>query len=590
MAIDNKIIAGYLKDFKEDFEISESNDDIAFEKFANYCIISRVHPEAFTADIERLDDLNIGGGEDTGIDGLAIIVNEHLVVSIEEIEDLKKHHKRLDVRFIFIQSKTSPEFKAEKVATFIFGVKDFFREQPSIRYNDNIKLLRELKDYIYENSIDMDTKPLCQLYYVTLGKWTSDTNVVGRASSEKAELERLDIFSSVDFIPIDADNLASIYRELKNKVTKEIQFDKHTAMPAISGVQEAYIGILPIKEYIKLISGSDGKMQRNLFYDNVRDFLGLNSVNSEIATTVKDRTQQNKFAILNNGVTIVAKSIHKVGNAFKIKEFQIVNGCQTSHVLYLHKDLIEGSDAYIPVKLIVTDDYEVANQITYATNRQSEVKVEAFASLDPYHRKLEEFYNSFPRENRVYYERRARQYDNVVPKIPQAKIITLPAQINSFMAIFLNEPHSTHRYYGELLKAYQGKLFQEKHNPFMYYLSGYALYLIDSMFKSNPPKLDVGKRRLKYHILLAFRIIKGGFRYPSFEGNDMSKYCDALYQILLNENNARAAFTEAIDAVEVAIRSYQRKYGFSTRNLDRTKNFTYEVIEAAKERQPRRQK
>jgi hypothetical protein len=590
MAIDNKIIAGYLKDFKEDFEISENNDDIAFEKFANYCIISRIHPEAFTADIEKLDDLNIGGGEDTGIDGLAIIVNEHLVASIEEIEDLKKYHKRLDVRFIFIQSKTSPEFKAEKVATFIFGVKDFFREQPSIRYNENIKLLRELKDYIYENSIEMDTKPLCQLHYVTLGKWVSDTNVVGRATSEKAELERLDIFSSVDFIPVDADNLASIYRELKNKVTKEIQFDKHTAMPAISGVQEAYIGILPVKEYIKLISGSDGKMQRNLFYDNVRDFLGLNSVNSEIAKTVKDRAQQNKFAILNNGVTIVAKSIHKVGNAFKIKEFQIVNGCQTSHVLYLHKDLIEGSEAFIPVKLIITDDYEVANQITYATNRQSEVKVEAFASLDPYHRKLEEFYNSFPRDNRVYYERRARQYDNLIPKIPQAKIITLPAQINSFMAIFLNEPHSTHRYYGELLKAYQGKLFQEKHNPFMYYIGGYALYQLDSMFKSNPPKLDTSKRRLKYHVLLAFRIIKCGFRYPSFEGNEMTKYCEAIHQTLLNENNAKTAFSEAIDVVDIAVRNYQRKFGFSTRNLDRTKNFTYEVIEVAKERQPRYRK
>lgn len=587
MAVDNKIIAGYLKDFKEDFEVNEVNDDLAFEKFANYCIISRVHPEAFTTDFEKLDYLNIGGGEDTGIDGLAIIVNEHLVSSIEEIEDLMKYHKRFDVRFVFIQSKTSPEFKAEKVATFIFGVKDFFREEPSIRYNENIKIYRELKDYIYDHSIDMDVKPICQMYYVSLGKWTSDQNVLGRATSEKAELERQDIFSTVEFIPVDADSLANVYKELKNKVTKEIQFDKHTAMPKINGVQEAYIGILPVKEYIALISGSDGKMQRNLFYDNVRDYLGLNSVNTEIAKTVRDSKQQDKFAILNNGVTIVAKSIHKVGTSFKIKEFQIVNGCQTSHVLHINKEFIDKSDAFIPIKLIVTDDYEVANQITYATNRQSEVKVEAFASLDPYHRKLEEFYNSFPKESRVYYERRARQYDNVSPKIPQAKIITLPAQINSFLAIFLNEPHSTHRYYGELLKAYQERLFQDKQNAFMYYLSGYALYAIDSMFKFNPAKLDISKRRFKYHLLLAFRIINVGFKYPNFESNEMTKYCEALHKILLNEETAKSAFNQAIDALNEAIRVYQSKYGHSTRNLDRTKNFTYEVIEAAKKKQPR---
>jgi hypothetical protein len=40
-----------------------------------------------------------------GIDGLAIIVNEHLVTNVKEIEDLKNFRKKLDVQFIFIQSK-----------------------------------------------------------------------------------------------------------------------------------------------------------------------------------------------------------------------------------------------------------------------------------------------------------------------------------------------------------------------------------------------------------------------------------------------------------------------------------------------------
>jgi hypothetical protein len=56
--------------------------------------------------------------------------------------------------------------------------------------------------------------------------------------------------------------------------------------------------------------------------------------------------------------------------------------------LFNHKDYLLQSKASIPIKLIVTDDYEVANQITKATNRQTEVKVEAFESLEPYHRKL----------------------------------------------------------------------------------------------------------------------------------------------------------------------------------------------------------
>ena len=91
----------------------------------------------------------------------------------------------------------------------------------------------------------------------------------------------------------------------------------------------------------------------------------------------------------------------------------------------------------------------MANQIIKATNRQTEVKLEAFESLSPFHRTLEEFYASFLTDatKRLYYERRSKQYANT-PVKPTA-IVSLSAQAQSFLGMFLNEPHSTHRYYGE---------------------------------------------------------------------------------------------------------------------------------------------
>lgn len=351
--MDNKIIYAYInQEFKNDFGLEETKEDKLFEMFANYCIISRIHPEAFATDFEKIEELNVGGGEDTGLDGLGIVVNDHLVSSVEEIDGLKNFRKRLDVQFIFIQAKTSPKFEAEKVGTFIFGVKEFFRDKPSIKFNENIKIFRELKEHIYNNSIDIEVKPTCSMYYVTTGKWVEDKNVVGRADSEKAELERLGIFSKVDFIPIDADELGQIYREIKNKVKKQIVFEKRASIPAMKGVREAYIGVLPITEYLNLIEGSDGKIRRNLFYDNVRDFLGSNSVNNEIENTLKSKNDQDKFAILNNGVTIVAKSINPIGDNFTLNDFQIVNGCQTSHVLFDNKEYLTESKASIPISLL----------------------------------------------------------------------------------------------------------------------------------------------------------------------------------------------------------------------------------------------
>ncbi len=68
----------------------------------------------------------------------------------------------------------------------------------------------------------------------------------------------------------------------------------------------------------------------------------------------------------------------------------------------------------MPIKIIVTDNMDVTNDAIKATNWQTEVKKEAFESLSPFHKKLEEFYATFDKEKnqRLYYERRSKQYEN----------------------------------------------------------------------------------------------------------------------------------------------------------------------------------
>ena len=59
--------------------------------------------------------------------------------------------------------------------------------------------------------------------------------------------------------------------------------------------------------------------------------------------------------LLNNGVTIVADSISKTGDTFTIEDYQIVNGCQTSHVLCNFNNAGGPTGPIqIPVKLIVS--------------------------------------------------------------------------------------------------------------------------------------------------------------------------------------------------------------------------------------------
>jgi len=71
----DRILEGYLKDFIKEQNI-ELDAPEAFELFVNHTILSRIHTDPF--DVE---DTSVGGGNDTGLDGVAILVNDHIVTS-----------------------------------------------------------------------------------------------------------------------------------------------------------------------------------------------------------------------------------------------------------------------------------------------------------------------------------------------------------------------------------------------------------------------------------------------------------------------------------------------------------------------------
>ena len=434
------------------------------------------------------------------------------------------------------------------------GVKQFFAKNPTLEPNAEVAAFRDLKEYIYDNCIHMDAPPVCRLFYASTGKWTEDAHLNGIISANVSELRATGLFSDIKFAALDAEKLKAIYRELRNKVERQVLFEKRTVLPKIERVREAYLGILPATEFLKLITDSDGDIQRSLYYDNVRDFQGENPVNHEISATLSSKADSDTFVLLNNGVTIVAKSVTPVGDAFKISDFQIVNGCQTSHVLHLNRNKLT-KQVFVPVKLIVTDDPEVTNSIIKATNRQTEVKVEAFESLAPFHRKLEEFYASFGKgnEKRLYYERRSRQYDST--EIKPKDIISLAAQAKSFMGMFWNEPHSTHRYYGELLEANRGRIFLDSQSPYPYYTSALAFVVVDSLCRTG--HIPSWCRNYKFHITMLLRMEVGGELNPPLSGKKADDYCEKICAVLWDPKKAAALVGEVADRLITKLRMFK---------------------------------
>ncbi len=203
-------------------------------------------------------------------------------------------------------------------------------------------------------------------------------------------------------------------------------------MPEMENVKEAYIGLVPAKTIINLIE-EDSELISSIFYDNVRDFQGFNAINSEIKKTIEDDNLKHAFAVLNNGITIVANQLSQSRDDFEISNYQIINGLQTSRVLLSCKDSID-EDMYVALKLIVTEDENLISKIIRATNRQTAVKEEDLIAYTEFQKNLEDFFKSFDDEDKLYYERRSKQYNGT--EISPRKIVdklTLIKTLGSFL-------------------------------------------------------------------------------------------------------------------------------------------------------------
>ena len=165
----DKLIQGYLKDFIEAHQLTDVAETEAFEHFVNYCIACREHPEN-----TEFESMRIGGTGDLGIDGIAVLVNEHLISSKEDVNFFLRTLRRLDARFLFIQSKTSDAFSVKDIGNFLYGVQTFFKGQTVGTMNAQLRKVHELKEYIYSKTVDMEQAPTCELFYATCGKWTGD--------------------------------------------------------------------------------------------------------------------------------------------------------------------------------------------------------------------------------------------------------------------------------------------------------------------------------------------------------------------------------------------------------------------------------
>lgn len=188
--------------------------------------------------------------------------------------------------------------------------------------------------------------------------------------------------------------------------------------------------------YLAIISGKIladlyGKYGPRLLERNVRAFLQMRgNVNKSIRNTI--RNEPDMFLAYNNGISATAESVeidelpNRIPAIKKIRDFQIVNGGQTTASIYhtYVKDKRDVSSVYVQVKLTVLkndgDFDQIVPKISEYANSQNKINAADFTSNDPFHVQIQKFSRSIwapanrgsQQETQWYYERVRGQYQN----------------------------------------------------------------------------------------------------------------------------------------------------------------------------------
>lgn len=564
------ITKGFLNDFIERKGYSKLKESDQFEYFCNFCVINKEF------DSISFDEKIVSTGNSTqGIDGIGIIVNNKLCSNSSEIKQIMELNRVLTVTFVFIQSKSSSNFNNQQIENFCRWTKNFFNEDATLFTTDEMKNFIEMREFIYSNTRLMkERSPICKLYFCTTGKWVNDLNLVSVIESNKKEIENLDKFENTEIILTDYKELQILYRKTKEPVEATIKFERKVNIPTINEITVAYSGLLPFSEFKKIIIDDTGKM-KSVFDDNIRDYLeqSNNPVNKDISRTLQNGELE-QFCILNNGVTIVAEEITGPGETITLSNYQIVNGCQTSNVLYENR-MIDGIDnMHIPIKIIVTNNKTIKSQITRATNNQTAVNAVELEALSDFQRNLEDYYNSLEKDNfKLFYERRTNQYKNM-DDIPLNRIINRETQIKTLSSMFLNNPQNVTGNYGRLIEKMGIEIFNSEHDYYPYYISSLTYYQLEKLLIEN--KLFTKSKRFRYHILLIFRFLITKVVSPNLKDKGkMHKTCDNILAVLKNDESSFYFFKTAAEFIE----SDELNIDFNDRKAVERKDTTDLIIE-----------
>lgn len=523
----HRVVKAHLGDFKDRYGINLP-DDRAFEAFVNFSILRSYSTDS--VDVESL----IYEGADPGIDGLMFFVDDIYLSANDELDDLFQKKKRdLDVHIVMTQSKTSEGWDKKEINNFSAGVIDFLAEHAEFPHSDYLAERKEIFNNIIKNVGKIrGGKPNIYCYFATSGRDPEEVEIKAAFSALENNLNSTGLFSGVKAEPLNRDALITLWTHVDGPVEATLPVFANAPFPKSPDIEESYVVTVKAADFVnELLSDENGNLRKSIFEENVRDFIGGDAeVNSEISETLEDGLKQKRFGILNNGITLVSPDVRVQGNDVYLRDFQIVNGCQTSNLLYELREQLS-DDVNVMLKIIETANAEIVDDIVRATNRQTKVQDAQFlATLDAV-KGIENYFiaRGSDEDHRLFFERRQHQFAS--EDIPAAiRVFDIREIARCAGAMFFDRPDLASRYPNRLTGEMKDLVFGSDNVEEIYYTAAFASYRLRLHFSNQ--RIDKKYQKVKWHILMAIKYYLSNGSAPKGNSRKIRTLCDKVYAFM----------------------------------------------------------
>lgn len=544
-----QVVEGLMARFADEHGLSDLDPNELFEAFAAYCVVSQYHGE-FEA-----EDLRTGGPHDLGIDAYAVIIDGALYTEAEEVRAAVRAPK-VDVHFVVVQARRRRRSEGDVFLSLAASILNILNEDAMpFAANDRVAEFRECVRAVYRDpgKFRAGREPRLSVWYACLGPFRSGRH---RAKIDRARADLLGsrYFSDVSVNGAGAHQLRQMHHRARSMESATFAMADRVELPKAPGVRQAFFGVMPAREVVeRILLNEHGVRRRFIFQDNVRDFLGAEGpagrINAQIADTLDSEDARLRFAVLNNGITIVTRSLVKAGPKLHVKDPQVVNGCQTCNVLLAKRDQLSDG-VLVGVRIIECEDDAVVTSIITATNTQNTFNPVDMHAREPFQRHLEDFFASQSGEPRLLYERRRNQYGTGAVR---SYTVTRRHLTQAYAAMWLDIPHAVTRYQS-LVKDYKDRMFLTNDDPLPYYTAAVALRrVIWVLTNAERLGLEPGWRPARFQVLHGIRLRLVGAGPLPVNESEIGQACESILTVMSQPDEATKLIKDMFPALRASL-------------------------------------